>query len=615
MVESSFKFANDFPKATNQEWRSLVEKTLRGKSFDQVMSSLSYDGIKIDALYTKENVANLGHVQGREGEWLVSSLHSHPNAKITNEAIIEDLERGANKLTLQFAAGNTQGIDISDLKAVLDGVYLNMASFNIVAGEEFEAASFAMLELINEKDYLADDVQGSLGIDPIGTLAATGRLLDSYDETLEKAMQVLKAAKKYKNICIFNADSTVYHNAGAPEAQEIGLLIATGLSYVRTMEAAGVSLKQAFSMISFSVAADADIYLTISKIRAARLLWEKIITECGISEKMPMKLSVVTSLRMMTKRDPWVNILRATTACFGAAIGGADDICVISHDALIGNSSLFARKVARNIQIILQEESNLSKVQDPSAGSFSIESITLDLCRNTWKYIQKIENKGDIFSCINNLNIHKDISEAWAKREKNIAKRKDAITGVSEFPNIYEDEITNIEKYAEVIQTIKPAGVTCKPLQMHRLAEDFETLRDMSDKIHHEKGKRPAIFMANLGSAVDYTARATFAKNMFEAAGIEALNPQGFENCSEAIQSYENSDANLAVICSSDPVYEKWDLKELVTSLRRSGCVHVYLAGKPSENFEAGGIDTFVYTGANVLSILENAYDVLGEQP
>lgn len=615
MSGDELKLAAMFDPATDDAWQALVEKALNGRDFDKVMSAHTYDGIRIDGLYTKDN-ARLGpRPQVKEGPWDIMAPHWNPDAKATNEAILEDLLRGATGIALRTKAGRFPGVAACDLASALEGVHLDMARLTLVPGEEFEAVSSELLNVLRARGYEASAVKASLGIDPIGTLAQTGRLKTAIAEACEKGAQISKEVlKEGWQIDTFMADSGPYHMAGATEAQELGILIATGVQYLRVLTDAGLSVDEAALQIAFSMAADADVSLTIAKFRAARMMWSAILKECGASEKIAMRLNGVTSLRMVTVNDPWVNILRVTAACFAAGVGGADTIGVLPHDTMLGMSSNFARRIARNVQIILQEESGLARVSDPAAGSYAFESITSDLASKAWEYFQKIEEAGGVYAALKGGAIQTNLTSAWELRRKNIAKRKDAITGVSEFPDIDEKPISNVGAMPpEPIADMPEPGETIKPLAFHRLAEDFEKLRAFSDACLEKNGARPLVFLGNIGTAADYTARSTFAKNFFEAGGIKAVSGPGSSEAVELVAEFKKSGAKIAVLCSTDAKYEAM-AAEFAKELKDAGAT-VYLAGRPadSEALQAAGVTEFIYMGCDALEVLAQAHLFAGE--
>jgi len=609
MSNEDLKLAAMFEPATEEAWRQLVDRAIAGRDFDKVMTSETYDGIRIEGLYSEGNARVAGRPISREGAWGTVVPHWNPDVAATNAAILVDLERGATGLALRLQAGRFPGIPAEKLKEALEGVYLNMAAFTLVPGEEFSTAARTMVTLIEERGDQPADIQGRLGVDPIGTLAQTGRLKTSLADAMAEGAEIASfVSGRYPNVASFMADSGPYHMAGATEAQELGIMMATGVAYLRSMVDAGMDLAAAAGQVAFSMAADADVSLTIAKYRAARLLWAAVLKECGLEDAPKMALSGVSSLRMMSVKDPWVNILRATAACFGAGIGGADDICILPHDSMVGMSSGFARRIARNVQIILQEESGLSRVQDPAAGSYAFESITSDLAAKAWEYFQKIESLGGLEKALAARAVQEDLANAWAGRRQNLAKRKDAITGVSEFPDIDEKPIVNTGAMPAEPTDLTPAGVTIEPLAFHRLPEDFEKLRAFSDACLEKDGTRPLIYLANIGNPSDYTARTTFAKNFFEAGGIKAVSGEGGTDAGAITDAFKASGAKLAVLCSSDDQYAALG-QDVAVCLKKAGA-HVYLAGRPlnADELKIAGVDEFIYMGCDVLEVLAQAH-------
>ncbi len=365
-----------------------------------------------------------------------------------------------------------------------------------------------------------------------------------------------------------------------------------------------MSLDDARSSIFFRLAADQDQFLTTAKFRAIRKLWARIEEACGLSPK-PAFVSAETAWRMMTKRDPHGNIVRGTIAALAAAVGGADAITVLPYSAALGLPDAHARRIARNTQTILIEESNLYRVADPAAGSGAIETLTDALCAKAWTLFQDIEREGGTAEALAKGSIQSAVAKIRDEREKNIAKRKDTLIGTSDFPFLDEDRIS-------VSGALRPHVVesASNALPRIRLAESFERLRDQSDAYLAKTGARPKVFLATLGRAADFNARASFAKSFFEAGGIEAITPDASQN-GDLVKAFKASGAKLACLCSSDKVYAK-EAEAAAAALSKAGAKHLYLAGKPGENkqaLEAAGLSTFLHQGCDSLDILNDAYE------
>ena len=316
---------------------------------------------------------------------------------------------------------------------------------------------------------------------------------------------------------------------------------------------------------------------------------------------------------MMTKRDPYVNMLRTTIAVTAAGLGGADNIAALPHTAALGLPDAFARRVARNTQLILLEELNLAKVADPAAGSGAIEDLTAKLCAAAWTLFQAIDKAGGAWAALEQGLIQREVAAVREKRQAAAARRKDAITGTSDYPNLAEDAARVLDVARVAMPKEAGAAASCEPLPSIRLAEPFEALREASDRWLKKTGSRPKVFLANLGKLSDFTARATFAKNFYEAGGIEALSNDGFSDQAAMVAAFKASGAKLACLTSSDKIYET-QAADAAKALTAAGAT-VHLAGRPAENEEKwrqAGVKTFIFTGCDVLATLQAAHDILG---
>jgi methylmalonyl-CoA mutase len=360
--------------------------------------------------------------------------------------------------------------------------------------------------------------------------------------------------------------------------------------------------------VAFRLAADADEFLTLAKFRALRKLWARIQQASGI-EPAPTFVSAVTAWRMMTARDPYVNILRATLAVTAAGVGGADAITVLPFTLALGLPDRFARRVARNLQLILLEESNLYRVADPAAGSGGIEALTTQLAQSAWTLFQEIEAAGGAAEALANGFLQKKVAATRAARQAAVAKRKDALTGVSDYPNLGEVPVNVLDAAREPPHA---SQASFEALPQIRLAEPFEALRDKSDAMLKKTGARPRVFLTNLGRLSDFTARATFAKNFYEAGGIEAVTNDGFPDRGALIAAFKASGAKLACLCSSDKVYAA-EAESVASALKAVGAT-VHLAGRPGEHQTAwnkAGVTTYIYVGCDVLATLRAAHELL----
>ena len=415
-----------------------------------------------------------------------------------------------------------------DLDAAFAGIDLDLISLRLEAGPRALDLAPAFASMARNRRLTSASLDVDFGHDPVGHLARTGVL--PAGRGVAEMHKLLRDAGFAGHL--FVADGRPYHEAGAGEAQELGCMIATGVEYLRLLEANGLSLEDARSEIAFLLAADADEFLSLAKFRALRLLWARVESACGLTPK-PTRVHAETAFRMMTKYDPFVNILRTAMGVFCAGVGGADAVTVLPFTLALGLPDDFARRIARNTQLILIHEAKLAKVADPAAGAGSFEALTDDLCARAWSLFQSFEAQGGMIASLRAGVPQREISATAAARREAIAHRTLAITGTSAFPLLGEAPV-NVLEPTPAGANEAPAAGACVSLPSRRDAEPYEILRAASEEQFRKTGERPKIFLANLGRPHGFAAVAAFAVNFFAAAGIEAVSDENFETPQEA---------------------------------------------------------------------------------
>lgn len=614
--------AREFPAATEADWKKLVDGVLKGAPFEKLVSR-SYDNLDVGPIYPRATSARV--IAGREAAqpWQVTQRIDLPDPVAANAQILEDLENGATALALVFAGApgaHGFGLPATDaaLARALDGVHLDAGiGLEIQGGEQTAALArhLAKLMAASSVDPARADVRFAL--DPIGAAAIAGSSRAAWPALAAELGQAASACLKHGfKSPVALLDGRIIHDAGGSEAQELAFVLATGVAYLRAFEAAGIDLDQARTIVHARLSADADQFLTLTKFRVLRRLWARVEESCGLAPH-PLFVSADSAWRMLTARDPYVNMLRATVATFAAGLGGANGITVLPHTLALGLPDGFARRLARNTQLILLEESNLGKVTDPAAGSGGIETLTDELARAAWALFQEIEATGGAFAALTSGLIQQRVAAVRTQRARNIVRRKDILTGVSEFPNLHELPVEVLAASRSAAPQAEGAAVSFAALAPLRLALPFEELRDRSDAILIAQKARPRIFLANLGTHADFTARATFARSLFEAGGIEAVDGSGGTDVAAIAAAYKTSGATLACLCSSDKVYPGL-AAELAKALRVAGAKRIYLAGRPGDleaELRAAGTDAFVHVGIDAVATLSGAYDAMTNRP
>ena len=609
--------ADLFEPATRERWLGLVEGVLKGADFEKRLVSKTADGLRIAPLYDPADPA--AQPVRAPGPWRVSQRVDHPDAATAARQALADLEGGADALALVFStapAARGYGLTVADvdaLDAALSGVMLPLIALRLDAGGQALEAADLIKGLARKRgdDLAALDLD--LGIDPVGKLAATGSLGAVWTDIVPRLGATLRAfdAAGFTGRALL-ADGRPYHEGGAGEVEELAAVLATAVTYLRGLEAEGHDLARARDAIGVLLAADADEFLGIAKFRAMRRLWARVEQACGLDPK-PLRLHAESAWRMMTRRDPFVNILRTTMAASAAGLGGADSVTLLPYTQALGLPDAFARRVARNSQIVLLEESGLARVSDPAAGAGGFEALTAALTEKAWEAFQVIEREGGIVASLSVGKLQRRIEAVREARARNVATRREALTGATEFPFLAEKPVAvlDVPRPAPPADTNFGSGaaVACDALPARRLAEPFEELRDASDAVLAKSGRRPAVFLANLGPIAAFNTRATFAANAFAAGGIEALGNDGFAEEAALADAFKASGAALACICSSDAIYADRAVAA-ARALTEAGAGTVYLAGKPADladPLKEAGVHAFLFAGCDLLAFLNEA--------
>jgi len=627
-VRAPIALAGGFEPANYETWRKLVEKALQGADFDRKLVTRTADGLHINPLYTRADTLPSAQAAApgappftrgtkREGSGLGWQIHQRavaPDAGTANEVILEELEGGASGVVLQIAAPGQTGIAIDsahDMAAALAGVYLDYAPVQLLAGTGAVEAARHFLAALKLLEAKPGEARWFLNVDPIGSLARFGTAGAPITTALTDAAKLAaKARGSGANVATVLVDATIPHEAGASEAQELAYLASTLAAYLRAFEAAGIAPADALPQIAFALSVDTDLFLGAAKLRAARTVIARIAQACKASAAQT-HITAVTSARMMAKRDPWTNMLRTTAACAAAAFGSADAVTVLPFTWALGAPDRFARRIARNVQLVLQEESSLGRVADPAGGSWYVEKLTAELAAKAWAQFQDIEAKGGIVAALTSGSLQDDIARVAAARAKAIATGRLELTGVSAFPLLGDDGV----KVAPLPAPLPLPGKTeVRPLVPHSLAEPFEELRDRADKFASAKGERPRVFLASLGEIAEHNRRSTWAWNFLAAGGIEGLTSDGYRNAAEAAAAFKKSGVAIACICSSDDVYAR-EAKDTAQALKGAGASRVLLAGKPGEAEAAlreAGVDGFLQAGQDAVAALKELQKSLG---
>lgn len=596
-MTDTIALADGFRPVDRAQWHQLVAAALartRGQvapeEAERLIATPTDDGYSLHALYTRADVVDLpmpadpgqpDFVRGSQPAtgrgWSLRQRHWLTSPDVADE-VADDLANGVDSIWL--TSGDNQAAD-----AVLGELDLAKVPVVMQAFRSTTDQAQALLDAVSDGPV---HPHSSLGLDPIGHLAATGRLGD-----LDEAGDLARAAADLKMLA-FTIDGSVYHEAGASDGQELGAVTAAGLETLRHLVDAGMSVDEAAALLEFRWVVSDDQFGSIAKLRAARVLWHRVLDVAGAERPVGQRQHAVTSTAMLTGRDPWVNLIRNCVAAFAGGVGGAEAVTVQPHSLFSSEADELARRLARNTQHVLLSEAHAGFVADPGGGSYYLESRTWRLAEAAWSWLQEIEALGGMRHAVENGLVGQRLDRTWHLRRERVAKRKIPITGVSEFPDAERRDAAYEPMH-------RPGG----GLPQHRFAEDFEALRDRADAA----ATTPTVVLVALGPLARHSTRQTFAANLFAAGGIATV-PVPFEPG----QPLElPTGATVACLCGADADYP--DLAgPAAEAAREAGAGHVLLAGKPGSRADAdaaAGIQDYVYAGCDALAVLTRTLDQL----
>jgi methylmalonyl-CoA mutase len=692
----------EFALPSFEEWKKQVEKDLKGESFDKKLTTKTYEDIILQPLYTSGDIKDLPQLNNLPGidnflrgnspagyngkDWEIAQEYNQALPEDMNEVLQHDLKRGLNSINIVLDNPTQLGLDadqsksgevgngglsisgVRKMQVLFKDIDLTNQPINIKGG--FSALPITLLfkAYADETRTSLMNIRGSISSDPYEYMLTKGQLPISvkqiFDEIKLSTELMIKSNSPVKTIGV---SGMTFNNSGASAVQELAFTLAAAVEYLQEMINRGLKVDDAAKRMKFTFGIGSFYFMEISKLRAARMLWSKILEAYGVKEEnRKIFIHVKTTEFNQTYFDPYVNMLRTTTEAFSAIVGGADSIHTNPFDESFNESSNFSRRIARNTQIILKEESHLDQVIDPAGGSYFVEKLTDDIANSAWKLFQTVEEKGGMLKAIQSNFVHEEIDKVAQAKKKDFAKRKTVLVGTNMYANpkekmidvqqpdynaIFKKRVEYIQKYritgddkkhsgileklqkitdnknyelienavdayldgasiGEISKSIRSSdksGISVEPLKQFRLPEMFEELRIASENFKNKSGSKPKVFLATMGSLKQFKARADFSRAFFETGGFEIVYPNGFDTADEAIKSAVDSKAQAVVICSTDDAYPELVPAIVKVIKEKLKDITVILAGYPKDQIEEhkkSGVDEFIYLGADAHHIL-----------
>jgi methylmalonyl-CoA mutase len=599
--------ANLFPQWSEADWRKAAEAALKGKSLDSLASST--DGIRVEPLYQS---ADGPRALRSEGPWRIVTRIDHPVAEEANAQALDDIAGGAAGLMVVFSGAlgaygfGLQRVDSASLHAAFERVRFDEGLwFELDLGREGAECAQRFAALIERSGTRPENTAVSFGLDPFAAAAFGPFPRDWALHAKPFVEAALALARAGFSGPLAAADARAVHAAGGSPGQELAFALSAGVAWLRGLEAARIPLDEARRRIAFRLAADADQFVTLSKFRALRLMWARVEEACGL-EPQCARVHGETAWRMMTARDPYVNVLRGAIAAFSAGLGGADSVSVLPHTLAVGVPDSLARRLARNGQLILLRESHLGFVADPAAGAGAFEALTKALVENGWARFQRIEAEGGLPAVLASGAFEREVAESAATLKEGVARMRLPITGVSAHPDLGEGTV-DVAPAAAPRQSLDIAAGALRPM---RLSEPFEALRAESDKLLAQVGARPKAYLVAIGPEPSHRRRVAFMRDWFESGGVEPIYDGEAATPDEAVARLRRTQASLACLCGDDAA-NPTHAAAFAKAIKATGVKALSFAGRAGDaeaSLRAVGVDSFIFSGGDAIAALQDLY-------
>jgi methylmalonyl-CoA mutase len=613
MAEKYNNLFAEFPPVSTQQWMDKITADLKGADFNRKLVWKTNEGIDVQPFYRAENLVGLEYLNSLPGEfpfvrgtknnnneWLVRQSIVVTDFAEANKKALNYLMRGVDSLAFVFNGGD---LTVADLDVLLKDICLPAVEVNFVGTCSVKATE-AFVAYVKKGGYEPSEIRASVEYDPFGKFALTGVLRNGAEHVLANAVKLIELTSEMKKFKTLAVNGKNFGNAGSSIVQELAYSLALGAEYLTALTEKGVEVDAVAKKLKFNLSVSANYFLEIAKLRAARLLWAQIVKAYGPKCECSAKMTIHAETGSWNKTvyDAYVNMLRTQTEAMSASLGGADSITVLPFNAAYEESNEFSDRIARNQQLLLKEESHFSKIADPGAGSYYIEELTAATADQAWKLFLEVQDKGGFLAALREGFIQAEIKKMAAKRDTNIATRRENLLGVNQFPNFTEKIEGNVDASVFAPVDLTAEGAEIETLKPYRGAQAFEALRYKTD-VYSKTNKRPLAFMLTIGNLAMRKARAQFACNFFAVAGFDVLDNNGFKTVEEGVEAAQNAGAAIVVICSSDDEYA-----ELAPAAFEAigGKAIFVVAGAPActDDLKAKGISNFISVKSNLLAEL-----------
>lgn len=608
----------EFPPITTKEWEDKINTDLKGADYDKKLVWKTTEGFNVKPYYRTEDLEQLEYLNTPPGQfpfvrgnntnnnWKVRQDIDERKPDLANKIAVDAISRGAEAIGF-----NAKEIEYAEeMKSLLEGINLSKTAIHFTSAPSYSVICNLLTEEVRRQAINPSEVNGSFNFDSLSYFLLYGKFYASQDNNFEEAANLVKAAKEsLPSVKAITVNGQYFHNAGASIIQELAFSLASANEYLAQLTNKGIQIDDLSPRMQFVFAIGSNYFMEIAKLRAARILWAKIVEQYQPKHEASMKMSIhaVTSTWNKTVFDPHVNMLRTTTEAMSAAIGGCESMTVNPFDITYKKADAFSERIARNTQLILKSESYLDKIVDPSAGSYYIETLTDSIVDATWKMFLDIEEKGGFIKAAESGYIKEEIGNTCQKRDMDIAMRKHVILGVNQYPNLKENMLDNIKPHTDLSEL---GG-----LKQYRGAQTFEALRLSTEAYEKAGHKRPSVFLFTYGNLAMRKARAGFTTNFFGCAGYTIIDNAGFKTIEDGVSAAVQSKADIVVLCSSDDEYAELGVSACTQLKSANPDIKIVVAGNPTavvDQLKQAGVLDFIHVRSNVLDTLGKYQHLMG---
>ena len=618
------KLFSEFPPISTATWEDKIIADLKGADYTKKLRWKTGEGFDVKPYYRAEDLEGLdylnvlpGHspyVRGlrkENNDWIVRQDIFSTDIAESNLLAKDAISKGAGAVGLKTNEVTTHK-QLSDLLADID---LQKTAVNFISAKSYPLTLEFLIYELNHRGIDGEKVMGSLNFDPVSYLLVHGEYYISWENDLEEAAYLLGIIReKLPDFKVITINGHYFQNAGSSLVQELAFSLASACEYLACLTNRGLTVDEVAPYIQFSLCIGPNYFMEIAKLRAARLLWTRMVEQYQVKLEESSRLFIHATTALWNKSiyDPYVNMLRTTTEGMSAALGNADSVMILPFDMSYKESDEISRRIARNQQLVLKEESYLDKIVDPAAGSYYIENLTHSIAHHAWEMFKDVEARGGMMESIKSGFIQDEVERSRNQKMTDIALRKTILLGINQYPNLLETMADMVEN---AVESGFPVSSTYKKLAPFRVAAGFEEIRLTTERFVKKGNKRPTVFLFTMGNLAVLRARAGFATNFFGCAGYEIIDNPGFTTIDEGVESALSSGAEIVVVCSSDEEYPLIvpEISAKIKAARKP--VRIVVAGFPKEYieiFKSAGVDEFIHLRSNLIETLHDFQNKLG---